>query len=108
MDYSNKNTPAAIIKRSKHFLLFLMISLFLSTLNISVNAQTSDSVQTASTTSVAKDTSVKPNKAISLVFKELKKEDSIWQTFAMIAGVLVIVGIAMYISFKDSGKESKA
>ena len=71
-----------------------------------IKAQSNDTTQTSET--IAKDSSAKPNKALKMVFKELKKEDSVLPTLGMIAVVFVIVAIAMYISFKDSDAKSKA
>jgi hypothetical protein len=49
--------------------------------------------------------SKKPNSAMQAMFKELKKgDDSSMVTFLIIGGVGIIVGFAMYMSFKGDKK----
>jgi hypothetical protein len=94
--------------------LFILFILFISTVNtFQVYSQESSDSLTA--TSEAQSTSdstkkFKSNKATKLLLNELKKgsDDSLLTTLAMIGGVLVIVGIAMYISFKDDPDKKKA
>ncbi|MCC7050760.1 MAG: hypothetical protein IT239_03150 [Bacteroidia bacterium] len=53
-------------------------------------------------------TSEEPNKAMKSVFKELKSDDSSMGTFLMIGGVVAVVGVAMYMSFKGGDSSPKS
>ena len=95
--------PVRFGKTLVFFFIFSLIGLY----NTKLYGQTPDSSQ--KTEIVTKDSSAEANKAIKMVFKELKKDDSILPTLGMIAVVFVIVAVAMYISFKYSDtKKSKA
>lgn len=52
-------------------------------------------------------TKEEPTSAIKALFKELKSEESSSGTFIMIGVIVVIVGLAMYMSFKGGDTTTK-
>lgn len=81
---------------------FLAIVLMLLFIGVSIcHSQTTDSAASASVDSVA--SKGKLNESMKMVFSEIKKggDDELLVTIGMIVGVMAIVGLAMYISFRD-------
>lgn len=91
------------LKTVVSFLLLITLLLFIST----YAAQAQSSEPAKAETTAAKTETKKGNKAMKMVFSELKKEESILPTIAMIVGVIAIVGVAMYISFRDPSPEGQ-
>jgi hypothetical protein len=110
MIYS-KNIVLAPRKKTNHFAL---IALFLLVISISLSpvcfAQT---VDTNSTTTQAQTTDTAfTNKTMKSVFKELKHitktGNATLNSILMILGVISVVAIAMYLSFRNDPEEESA
>ena len=105
----NRDRNYSVNLSLKSTISFLMVVFMLLFIAVSMcHAQSTDSsVSTAAVDTVA--SKGKLNDSMKMVFSEMKKggDDSMFVTIGMIVGVLAIVGVAMYISFREPAPKPK-